>query len=59
MSRANIRFNCGCGFKCGEALVAMSHVDDTGHSMEVNGRVEPDGGKNKKAKGTTWNERKD
>lgn len=51
MAKAIVNYNCGCGFKADNPLVASLHVDKTGHKMEVNGQILPDGNsKEKEAK---------
>jgi len=42
MSKNNVRFHCGCGFKCSNPLEAFLHVDATGHMMEAAGKIYPD-----------------
>ena len=42
MAIATVKFNCGCGFTTTNPLEAVIHSDSTGHTLDVNGRVQPD-----------------
>ena len=50
MAKAELHFNCGCGFQTMEPVLAHVHVDETGHTMEIHGWARPDGEVNTDAK---------
>ena len=39
MVKLTISFNCGCGFKTPDILVAIQHAQDKGHSLDANGMI--------------------
>jgi hypothetical protein len=41
MSIDNILFSCGCGKRCRKVEEARVHVDQTGHTMNVAGEINP------------------
>ena len=42
MAKSTVKFHCGCGYTTDNPLEAALHVDSTGHSLDVLGRVQPD-----------------
>ena len=34
-----IKYNCGCGFKTNSYTEAAKHTADTGHSVDVSGKI--------------------
>ena len=42
MAKSTVRYNCGCGYTCTNPLEAALHVDSTGHTMDVLGKIQPD-----------------
>ena len=41
MALSKVFFNCGCGFKTDNPVLALAHVDETGHLMEAVGTIVP------------------
>ncbi len=39
--RTVVRIKCGCGYQTSNPLEAEQHVRDTGHKMDVSGKVTP------------------
>jgi hypothetical protein len=37
--RVNINYNCGCGYKCISFTEAEKHVEESGHSIDVSGKI--------------------
>lgn len=40
-AKTEIKVQCGCGFQTNNPLTAQDHVEKTGHSMDVSGKVYP------------------
>lgn len=38
-AKTHIKYDCGCGFTTTDARKAEQHVVDTGHTLDVHGRV--------------------
>jgi hypothetical protein len=39
MQNASINYNCGCGYKTVKYTEAADHVEKTGHSIDVSGKL--------------------
>lgn len=39
--QTELKIQCGCGFSTNNPLTAQEHVEKTGHTMEISGRVYP------------------
>jgi hypothetical protein len=39
MLKANISYNCGCGYKTTQYSDAEKHVTETGHMVDVSGKI--------------------
>jgi len=50
MAKSSVKFHCGCGFITDNPLEAAIHVDSTGHTLDVYGRIQPDNKNTKKEK---------
>lgn len=37
--KLTVRFSCGCGFNCDRGREAVSHCEETKHTLTVNGIV--------------------
>ena len=42
MAVSKVKFTCGCGKSWDNPLEPIVHVDETGHTVNVNGRIIPD-----------------
>lgn len=42
MAKSTVKFHCGCGYTTDNYLEAALHVDSTGHTLDVLGKIQPD-----------------
>jgi hypothetical protein len=42
MVKSTVKFVCGCGKSWDNPLEATAHVEDTGHTVDVQGKLTPD-----------------